>query len=375
MFERIKCILVKEFLQVLRDPRMRTIIFVVPLVQVFIFGYAANTDIKNIPTAVYDLDNTKESRDLIREFTYSKYFIMKYFISTDAEQKALIDKGHVNTIIRINRGFARNVQGNKTAKVQFIVDGTDSNTADIVLGYAGQIVARYSNKVLKSRTAIFAEGLTPYARVDTRDRSWFNVNLISRNYYIPGVIALVITVMTLILTAMAIVREKEIGTMEQLMVSPILPVELMIGKMLPFGIIALIDVAMVTALGVFWFHIPIRGSILLLLFATTIYLMTCLGCGLLISTIAETQQEAVMSVFLFYFPVSLLSGFMFPIMNMPQIIQYITYLNPMRYYIVILRGIFLKGVGINILWPQILILMIMGAGILAVSSLKFQKRL
>ncbi|MFC1576534.1 ABC transporter permease [Candidatus Omnitrophota bacterium] len=373
MFERIKCVLIKEFLQIFRDPRMKVTIFVGPLLQIIIFGYAATTDIKHIPTAVYDLDNTYESRELIRRFGFTDYFDIKYYIYDEKEIDYLINSSRASAVLRFNRGFGRDLRGNRTAEVQLIVDGTDSNTASIVLGYGNSITEKFASQIVDHRARVHLKRVDPFPKVDLRDRKWFNENLESRNYYIPGTIAVIITVMSLLLTSMAIVREKEIGTMEQLMVSPISSFELILGKVTPFIIIALAQVTLITTIGVLWFHIPIRGSIPLLFMATLIYLSTSLGAGLFISTISSTQQEAVMSTFLFFFPVSLLSGFMFPIANMPKIIQYVTYLNPLRYYIVILRGLFLKGVGIRILWPQILILFIMGAGIITLSSLRFKK--
>jgi ABC-2 type transport system permease protein len=373
MFERIRAIFIKEFKQVLRDPRMRMTIFVAPLIQVLVFGFAATTDVNNIPTAIYDLDNTRQSRDVIRAFTSSGYFDARYYVSDDRQQRALIDQSKVNVVIRFNRGFAEDVEGKGKAEIQLILDGTDSNTASIILGYSNTIMSRYSYKLLAKKVQISLKRLDVFPQVNLRDRAWFNGNLESRYFYIPGVIALVVTVMTLILTSMSIVREKEIGTMEALIVSPIKPYELILGKLAPFAIMALIDVVLVTIIGVLLFHVPIRGSILLLLGASMIYLMTSLGVGLFISTISATQQEAMMSVFLFFFPANLLSGFMFPIFNMPTIVQYLTYLNPIRYYLVILRGIFLKGNGIDILWPPMLVLFIMGVAILWVSSMRFHK--
>ena len=374
MFERIRAILIKEFKQIFRDPRMKTTIFLGPVIQLLIFGYAATTDITYIPTAIYDLDNTRESRDLTREFTYSKYFVVQNNITTDQEQKDLIDKAKVNVVLRFNRGFARDLNSGKGATVQMIVDGSDSNTAGVILSYANTIIQRYSYKVLKNEAAIYLKQ-AEFPSVDLRDRAWFNDNLVSRNYYLPGVIAMIVTIMTLLLSSMAIVREKEIGTMEQLIVSPIRPFELILGKLAPFAVIALAQVIMITTVGVLWFHVPIRGSLVFLFISTLIYLLTSLGFGLLISTVSATQQEAMMSVFLFYFPALLLSGFAYPIANMPQIIQYVTVLNPLRYFLVILRGIFLKGAGIEILWPQLAALLVMGICVLAISSMRFQKRL
>ena len=375
MFERIKSILFKEFRQVFRDPRMRTVIFVAPVIQMLVFGYAATTDVRNIPTAVYDLDNTRESRDIVREFSYSKYFNIKYYIYDDKTQKDYIDKFLVDAVIRFNHGFAKDLEAGKTAQVQLIVDGTDSNTAALILSYANKIIEGYSSRLLEGRNNASLKRIAGFPGVDLKTRAWFNENLESRNFYIPGVIALIVTLISLLLTAMAIVKEKEIGTIEQLIVSPIKPFELILGKLTPFAIIAIMDVIFVTLIGVLWFRIPIRGDPLLLLGATAIYLLTSLGIGLFISTISATQQEAMMSTFLFFFPANLLSGFMFPIANMPKLIQYITYINPLRYYLVILRGIFLKGSGINILWPQMLALFVIGIAVIMMSSLRFHKRL
>jgi ABC-2 type transport system permease protein len=375
MFERVLSILVKEFRQVIRDPRMKTTIFLAPLIQVLVFGYAATTDVNNIPTAIYDLDNTPQSRDVIRNFLWSKYFTARFYITNDRQQEELLDKSKVKVVLRLNKGFAQDLAANRAAQLQFVVDGTDSRTAAVILSYANGIIERYSLKFMNDGRRILLKRTDIAPAVDLRARAWFNENLESRNFYIPGVIALIVTLMSLLLTAMAVVREKEIGTIEQLIVSPLRPVELIAGKLIPFGIIALIDVVLVTAAGVLWFNIPIRGNLLLLFGSTVIYLLVSLGTGLFISTLSSTQQEAMLSTFLFYFPAVLLSGFIFPIANMPKVVQFVTYLNPLRYFIVILRGIFLKGVGFWILWPQMLALLIMGIAIITVSSLKFRRML
>jgi len=374
MFERAQAILIKEFKQIFRDPRMKTIIFISPLIQILLFGYAANRDITYIPTAVYDRDNTIESRELLRRFTYSTYFVPKRYISTDAEQDLVLNKGIVETVIRIDRGFARNLNGDKDVNVQLALDGTDSNTAMIIMGYANSIMSGYQEQLLKDKAQALGF-LNSVPNVDLRERAWFNGNLITRNYYLPGVIATIITVMSLMLTSMAIVKEKEIGTMEQLTVSPLKPAELIIGKLLPFGAIALVQIVLITFLGTAWFHIPLRGNIFFLLFCACIYLFTTLGIGLFISTISSTQQEANMAVFLFYLPAVLLSGFAYPIANMPQIIRWFTIFNPMRYFMVIIRSIFLKGVGIEVLWPQLLPLFFIGLAVIILSALRFRKKL
>lgn len=375
MFERIKSILIKEFLQVFRDPRMKVVIFVSPMVQLIVFGYAANTDVQNVPLAIYDLDNTYQSRQLIRAFTYSPYFTAKRYITTDREQNRLINKGRVMAVVRLDWGFGRDLEGNRSAQFQLILDASDSNTASIVLSYANQVMARFNDTALQDRMTVFMKAVPAIASVDMRDRAWFNENLESKNYYIPGVMALIVTVMTLLLTSMSIVREKEIGTIEQLIVSPLRPIELILGKLAPFAVIGLAEMLLVTSIGVLWFTIPIRGSLLVLLGTTAVYLMTSLGVGLFISTLSSTQQEAMMSTFLFFFPANLLSGFMYPIQNMPVPVQYLTYLNPLRYYLVILRGIFLKGVGMRILWPDTVALLIFGVTILGLSSLRFRRTL
>jgi ABC-2 type transport system permease protein len=253
--------------------------------------------------------------------------------------------------------------------VQILLDGTDSNTALVAAGYANAIVSRFSRD-LAARRAPPAQG-----SLDVRPRAWYNADLKSKNYNVPGVIAIMVLVVCLLLTAMAIVREREIGTMEQLMVTPIRPAELILGKTIPFAIIGFFDMFLVTFVGVIWFDVPIRGSIPLLVLATAVYLLSVLGIGLFISTISRTQQQAMMATFLFFAPAVLLSGLMFPIENMPFAVQLVTYLNPLRYFLVIIRGIFLKGSGMAILWPQFLALFALGTSVVATSSLRFRKRL
>ena len=374
MFERAQAILVKEFKQVFRDPRMKTVIFITPLIQIILFGYAANKDINFVPTAIYDQDNTVESRELLRRFTYSKYFIPESYISSSKEEDFVLDKGRAIAVIHIDRGFGRDLKGDKDAEVQLAFDGSDSNTAMIVMGYANTVTANYAYDILKEKAAATGK-VSAVPSVDLHDRAWFNGNLVSRNYYLPGVIATIVTMMSLMLSAMAIVKEKEIGTMEQLIVSPLKPIELIIGKLLPFAVIALVQIALITMLGVLWFHVPLRGNLVLLLFSTCIYLFTTLGIGLFISTISATQQEAMMSVFLFFMPTTLLSGFAYPIANMPQLIQWATFFNPLRYFMVIIRSIFLKGVGIEVLWSQLLPLLVMGFVVITLSAAKFRKSL
>jgi ABC-2 type transport system permease protein len=353
-----------------------------PLVQLLIFGYAANTDIRNISFGVYDLDKTPESREMVEHFVSSGYFRVVESPKSPLEIRRLIDEGKISAALQINPGFARQMRTRQGTTVQMVVDGTDSNTASVVTTYAQTIVAEYSRQILVQR--IFSlpnipdEMKRPFVLkggIGVESRAFFNPNLESRNFYVPGIMAFLIMLVTLMLTCMAIVREREIGTMEQLIVSPIRAFELILGKTIPFAIIGYIDVLIVTLVGVFWFEVPIRGSILLLLAATTIYLLSSLGIGLFISTISHTQQQAMMTMFFFFVPAILLSGFVFPIANMPPIVQYLTYADPLRYFLVIIRGIFLKGSGLDILWPQMLALAILGGIVFTFSSLRFRKRM
>jgi ABC-2 type transport system permease protein len=382
MWQRLKSMLIKEFIQAFRNPRMRLILFLPPLVQLLVFGYAANTDIRNISLGVYDLDNTPESREMAEHFASSGYFRIVERPKSPTEIRRRIDEGKISAALQINGGFARQLRTREGTMVQIVVDGTDSNTASVVMAYAQRIVAEYSRQVLVQR--IFSlpnipdEMKRPFfvkGGIEVESRAFFNPNLESRNFYVPGIMAFLIMLVTLLLTCMAIVREREIGTMEQLIVSPIRPFELILGKTIPFAIIGYIDVLIVTLVGVFWFEVPIRGSILLLLAATTIYLLSSLGIGLFISTISHTQQQAMMTMFFFFVPAILLSGFVFPIANMPPIVQYLTYADPLRYFLVIIRGIFLKGSGFDILWPQMLALAVLGGIVFTFSSLRFRKRM
>ena len=375
MYERIKQMLIKEFIQTFRDPKMMGIIFMMPIVQVLIFGYAVTTDVRHVKTAVHDLDNSVVSRELVSRFEKSGYFDIIEYVDNDDRATELVDRGEVRTVLRINKGFGDDLRAGRTAALQVIVDGTDSNTAGIVLDYSSKISLRFSQQVLLTRFTRLRGFAEKPGHVVLETRAWFNENLESRNFYVPGVIAIIVMLITLMLTSMAVVREKEIGTMEQIMVTPIRPFEFILGKTVPFALIGFADVVLITVIGVFWFEVPIRGSLPLLFGATSLYLMTTLGIGLLISTVSDTQQQAMMSTFFFYFPAVLLSGFMFPINNMPVVIQYFTYLNPLRYFLIIIRGVFLKGVGIDILWPQMVALAVMGVVTLWLAASRFQKTL
>jgi ABC-2 type transport system permease protein len=375
MFERVGTMLVKEFIQVFRDPRMRIIIFVPPVVQLLVFGYAARLDIRNIATAVYDLDNSELSRLLVSKFSQSGYFNIVEYAGRGERLTELMDHSRIRAAIQINKGFGDRIKAGQTAILQVVVDGTDSNTAGVVLNYGSKIVQQFSEYISRLRLQRYGGAARPPARIGLETRTWFNENLESRNFYVPGIIAILVMLIVLMLTGMSVVREKEIGTMEQIMVTPIRPAEFILGKTVPFALIGFIDVFLITTVATLWFKVPIRGSLVLLFFCTGLYLLSSLGMGLLMSTISHTQQQAMMTIFFFFFPATLLSGFMFPIANMPRVVQWLTYANPMRYYLVIIRGIFLKGIGTEILWPQMLALLVIGAFTLWLASTRLRKTL
>ena len=375
MFERIHRLLVKEFIQTFRNPRTKFVIFLAPIIELLVFGYSVTMDLRNVRLAVYDLDNSVASRELVSRFVQSGYFDIVEYVTDDARARDVLDREKARAVLRLNKGFQEKLQAGRQAPVQLILDGTNSNTAGIVLNYSAKITAQYSQELLNTRLVRNLGRMPSLGRVELETRAWFNENLNSRNFYIPGVIAMIVTVVTLLLTSMAVVREKEIGTMEQLLVTPIRPIEFILGKTLPFTVIAFADVLLVTLIGVFWFDVPIRGSLPLLFLATALYLMTTLGLGLFISTISQTQQQAMMGAFFFFFPAFLLSGFVFPIANMPEVVQWLTLLNPLRYFLEIIRALFLKGVGIGILWPQFAALAVLGVAILGLTSSKFKKTL
>jgi ABC-2 type transport system permease protein len=382
MWERIWVILRKEVRQTLREPRMRVVLFVPPLVQLIVFGYAVNLDVDNTRIAWMDRDQTPQSRELLAAFEGSRRFQVTAIPADDNQVRELMDTGEVQAVVSVLPGFASDISRGRTAAVQILVDGTNSNTASLVSSYAGDIVAEYSARALEKqmRQRLMAAGGSAPVNLSTpdlvaRSRVWFNPDLRSRNYFVPGVVANIIMMVTLMLTALAIVREKEIGTMEQLMVTPMRPIELMIGKTLPFAAVGLLDVALITTAALVVFHIPLRGSVLLLVGCSILFLLTSLGAGLFLSTISQTQQQAMMASFFFSTPAFMLSGFAFPIRNMPEAVQYLTYLNPLRYFMEIVRGIFLKGTGISVLWPQMLALAIYGVAVMTLSALRFHKRL
>lgn len=340
-------------------------VIVPPVIQLLLFGFAVNMDIENAKVAWFDQDRSAASRELGAMLSNSRLFQVVARPESEDEVQSLLDSGRVLSVVRVGPGFGNDMDRGRTGQVQVLLDGTNSNDAGIVSAYVTQLVAN------------MGRARAPHLRggVNVQARAWFNEELKSRNFFVPGVVMNIIAMITLILTAMAIVREKEIGTMEQLMVTPIRPLELMLGKTIPFALIGLFDMALATATALLVFHVPFRGSVAMLFGSSCLFLLSTLGSGLFLSTISRTQQQAMMSAFFFFMPAFMLSGFTFPVRNMPEVIQWITYLNPLRYFIEVLRGVFLKGTGVEILWPQLAAMGLIGVTILLASAARFQKRL
>jgi ABC-2 type transport system permease protein len=362
MWERIRTILRKELLQVLREPRLRIMVILPPIMQLIIFGFAVNLDVENARVAWWDQDRSTASRELGAVLENSRYFRVTVRPETEAEAQLLLDRGDVLSVIRVGPGFGDEIARGRTGQVQVLMDGTNSNDAGIVAAYVTRVVSNLARGQRESPVRI-------------EQRAWFNEELKSRNYFVPGVVMNIITLITLMLTAMAIVREKELGTMEQLMVTPVRPLELMLGKTIPFAMIGLFDMGLAVGTALVVFEVPFRGTAGMLVGSSMVFLLSTLGTGLFLSTISRTQQQAMMSAFFFFTPAFMLSGFTFPIRNMPEIIQWVTYLNPLRYFIEVLRGVFLKGVGVEVLWPQLGALATIGVVILLASAARFRKRL
>ncbi len=375
MFGRVRFLFVKELTQVFRDRRLRVTLIFPPIFQLIVFGYAANLDVQHVPIAVRDLDQTVDSRELVSRFGSSKYFDIVAYPENLKEIEALIKKGKITFSMEIPSGFSKKIKKGETVPIQILVDGTESNTALIALGYVSRILSEYSNQVIFNRLNQEGMGRFEEVGVEVEHRIWFNPNLESRYFYVPGVIASIAFLLPIILTAQAIVREREMGTLEQMMVTPIHPWELILGKTLPFAMIGFLDVLLIASIGVFWFKIPFRGDLFILLLGSLLFLTSSVGIGLFISTICSTQQQAQISTFFFVMPAFILSGFAFPLENMPQWLQYFTYISPLRYFLVIIRGLFLKGVGLELLWPHMMALALLGGFMITLSSIRFKKRL
>jgi ABC-2 type transport system permease protein len=373
---RIRVLLVKEFLQTLRDPRTRFLLFGPPVIQMLVFGYAATLEVNHVQFAILDRDNSQESRDFVSRLKASRYFDLQKYVQRTEELRDGIDRGDFLLGVQIDSGFAQDLRGGKGAQVQVIVDSTNSNMALVGMGYVTQIGAKFAQDYRQDSLGRSSPQLVALApQVELVERPWFNEGFESRWFFVPGVIGNLMLVLVLNLTAFAVVREREIGTLEQMMVTPIRRWEFILGKTLPFFLIGVFDATLVSLVGTFWFGVPFRGSVAVLAGSTMIFLLSALGVGLFISTISSTQQQAMVTAFFFIMPATTLSGFGTPISSMPPFFQKLTYLDPLRYYMIVLRSVYLKGVGLDVLWPQIAAMTVFAITLLGVSILRFHKSL
>lgn len=375
---RILHITRKEFIQAFRDPRMFGMIFIAPIFQLFLFGYAVTQDVRNITVAVMDLDRSAASREVVRSIVHSGYFSDQGRADSDKAVTEALVKGRCDLVLVFPAGFSDRLARGETAPLQVLLDGSESNSASVGAGYLGKILASYTRSVIEERGARLA-ALSGWARrpglpVNPEARYLYNPELKSSFYMVPGVLAMILLIVTMLLTSLAITREREIGTMEQLVVTPIKPWELLAGKMLPFVAIGMIDMNLILIVAVGHFGIPVAGSLALLYLAALVFLFTTLGMGLLISTVSRTQQQAIFVSLLVMMPSVLLSGLMFPIANMPEPVQWLTYANPLRYFLVIVRGVILKGNDFLTLAPQFYLLFALGALVFTLAVARFRKQ-
>jgi ABC-2 type transport system permease protein len=376
MFGRLKQMLIKEFIQVFRDKRTRFILIGPPIIQMMVFGYAANYEIRHVPTVVLDLDHSQESRELVSRFTSSPYFEVQRQLTDSRQLGDLIERGDATVGLEIDAGFAQKLRSGQTAPLQVIVDATNSNTALIASGYISQIAQGFAAQYQRDRINRIAPQLIEVIpQVELAPRPWYNPDLSSRWFFVPGIIGSLTLVLVITLTAFAVVREREIGTLEQMMVTPIRPAEFILGKTLPFFLIGIFDVALISVVGSLWFQVPFRGHVSVLALGAVLFILCMLGVGLLISTISATQQQAMVTSFFFIMPAITFSGFGFPISTMPHWMQLFSYVIPLRYFLIVIRGTYLKGVGMDILWPQMAAMAGLGVALLTVSILRFHKAL
>ncbi len=368
---RIRELVRKEFIQLFRDKKNRPLIVIAPLIQLMVFGYVVSTDVRDITVGFMDRSLSSESRRLREAVEGNRTFRVTHTVSRPSELEELLLERKVDLVFEIPPDFSSSIRKGSTASIQILVDGSMSNMASVRVAYAMNVLERFNRRVIRELYPLKLD----YGKIDARIRTWYNPNLYSQNFYVPGIVAFLIMLITLLFTSMAIIREKETGTMEQLIVTPMRPFELILGKTIPYIIIAQAQMAMVTAFAMFWFDVPMKGSAPLLFGAACLFLLSTLGIGLFISTISATQQQAMMTTFFFILPFFMLSGFVFPIENMPSPVQWFTYLNPLRYFLVIIRGVFLKGIGFPVLWPQFAALAALGLLVFGGAVSRFKKRL
>jgi ABC-2 type transport system permease protein len=375
MFERLYVMLMKEFLELRRD-RWAMFRLIVPLlIQLLVFGYAATFTVNHVSTTVLDLDRSQASRSLVSHFVATGRFTVVDYATNEQQVRHDIDRGTAVVAVVIHAGFAQALGNGQTAPLLVEVDGTNSNTALIALGYVSQIVALFQAEASAMAWPAPNTPIAPAPMIALHERPWFNEGLEDRWFFIPGVIGTLTLLQVVSLTAFAIVREREVGTLEQIMVSPIRPFEFILGKTLPFFLIGMADVAIVTTFGALWFRIPFVGNPLVMVFGASLFLLAALGLGLLLSTLARTQQQAFALNFFLINPFFILSGFAFPIAAMPMALQWFTMVNPLRYFLVVIRAVFLKGVGVDVLWHSLAAMAALGIGMLTLSILRFRKSL
>jgi len=374
MNSRLLSIIRKEFIQLFRDKRLLALILILPLVQLFLLGYAATNEVRNIPVAVFDQSHSPEGRALLDSYRASDYFMLAYSVNSDTELRQLIEKGQAGVGLIIPPDYATRLQeGN--AQVAFILDGSDPTMATTALSAAQLIAQSHATRLLAEKLARSGVNLELRPPVELRTTVWYNPDMVSAYFMIPGVIGMILFAITAILTATSVVRERERGTIEQLIVTPIRPWELMVGKILPYVILSLFDTFAVIAVGHFWFGVPVRGSLVLIALLSALFLLSGLGIGLFASTIANTQQEAMLTVFMTLLPAIFLSGFFFPLQNMPRFLQIISYFIPLRYFLKIIRVLLLKGVGIESIQGDVIALAVFGIMIMGAAARRFRKRL
>ena len=368
-FLRIRGMVRKELRQIFRDPFSLRFVFGAPVLMLLLLGYAVNTDVRDVATFLVDHDRTAESRALVEAFTASGYFEVVGTSDRPQDMGRALDQGSAIIGLQIPAGFGADLKAGRSPAVQMIVDGTNSNTATVASGYAAKIVQERSARLAMASVAGMPRG------IDLRTRAWFNPALESQVYNVPAVIGVIVLLMSLLLTALAVVREREVGTLEQLLVSPLSATELMLGKTIPVAGIAMVQITLISTVAVLWFDIPFRGPPAALALAAVLFILAGLSFGLFISTLASTQQEAFLSMFLFLLPGIILSGFMYPVDTMPEFFQALTLLNPLRHFLEVIRAVFLKGSGIGELWPQFTLLAVMAAGGVAGATRRFKATL
>jgi ABC-2 type transport system permease protein len=372
---RLTSLIRKEFIQIWRDPRTLILILVIPVMQLFLLGYSATNDVRNVPLAVYDQDRSPAARALLDAYRAADYFSLAYEVDSEEELRSLVDSGAARAGIIIPPGYGEAVKGDRSTQVAFVLDGSDPTVASTALSAAQLIGQQHATQILVERLEQRGQSAALKPPVEVRTQVWYNPDLVSAYFMIPGVIGMILYALTSILTATAIVRERERGTIEQLIVTPIRSWELIAGKLLPYVILAILNTLEVLAIGSWWFGVPVRGSLGLILLLSGLFLLSSLGIGLLASTIANTQQEAMLIVWMTLLPSLFLSGFFFPLQAMPKVLQWISYIFPLRYYLVIIRSLMLKGVGVEMLKSEILALAIFGIAIMTAAALRFRKRL